>query len=224
MTTESLNPPFPPDSLYAALANIVKDPSTRRLLEEADPMALEQADTALSLNPERPVKPLVVICEIPQDDPTVEVVRGDAEIILHSTYHFSKYASEEEAHGATETILETLRTHPRDDYWTWLEAFLREQLAERDRDFVVDWDDFTLLTKCHECGGGYDESTGDGYMGACPKCADEAELIEHLREVHDIDENDLRDRSIDRKEGHAADHADRDDLDHTHDDGSDLLP
>ncbi len=41
-------------------------------------------------------------------------------------------------------------------------------------------------------------------------------LMQHLREVHKVDERDLADRTIDPHEGHDAEHADRDDLDHTH--------
>lgn len=41
-------------------------------------------------------------------------------------------------------------------------------------------------------------------------------MLEHLRNEHKIDEQDLQDPSIDPVEGHAADHRDRDDLDHVH--------
>lgn len=42
------------------------------------------------------------------------------------------------------------------------------------------------------------------------------QLMQHLREVHKVDERDLQDRTIDPHEGHAAEHRDRDDLDHVH--------
>ena len=44
------------------------------------------------------------------------------------------------------------------------------------------------------------------------------QLLDHLREVHKVDERELQDATIDPHEGHAAEHRDRDDLDHEHDD------
>lgn len=167
-----------------------------------------------------PSKPTVIVVEVPQDDPYTVVLPNDyaVNIINHSEYHFSGHASDDETKGATETALAILRTAPHDAYWMWLNDWLREQLERTDRDFVVNWETFTLLTKCSECGEGYDEERGDGYMGQCPSCADKAVLLDHLREEHGIDERDLQDVTIDRTEGHKADHRDRDDLDHDVDD------
>lgn len=269
MTAQPLNPPFPPDSLYAALSVIVRDPRLRQMLEQAAPMAIEQADTALSLNPERPgdradcrrcgrsiilvegrwvdpqatdddviwretcdennedriaahepaikAKPTVVIVEVPQDDPYSVVLNDEeaVEIIEHSEFPFSRYASDEDTYNAAESLLGLLKSTEPGPYWDWLRNWLGEQIERSEREFVVDWEDFAVLTKCSECGEGHDEEKGDGYCGQCPECADKAVLLDHLRDEHGVD---LQDTTIDRSEGHKAEHRDRDDLDHAVDD------
>lgn len=93
-------------------------------------------------------KPEIVIIEHPENDPTWAVL-GDPDAVdikTMSSYPWSKFGSEEEVVAATETYLEMLREKRGSEaFREWLQPWLVEELATRDRDFHVDWQRLVIV-------------------------------------------------------------------------------
>lgn len=91
-------------------------------------------------------RPLIVVTEIPQDDPTVDIISGDVEIITLSTYHFSSHASQEECEGAIDSHLSTLQDPSiREDYRAFLRKWLLEMVGSTNHDVDINWDTLTRV-------------------------------------------------------------------------------